>query len=361
MEEVVKFPSYEYSFGKSTYRGENPSEGGYVYAEPGIYEDVALLDVASLHPNSLIQMNYFGQYTQNYKDLLDARLAIKHGKFDEARQMLGGKLAPFLEDESQAGDLSYALKIALNVVYGMTSAKYDNPFKDPRNVDNIVAKRGALFMIDLKHMVQEAGFTVAHIKTDSIKIPNATPEIIEKVMEFGKKYGYTFEHEATYSKFCLVNEAVYIAKVGWAPKASKIGTWTATGAQFQQPYVFKSLFTKEKVGLQDMSETKTVTTSMYLDFNEGLGEEEHNYQFVGKAGRFTPVLPGEGGGTLLREKDGKYYAVGGTKGYRWMETEILEKDPHGKRKINHDYHSHLADEAIKTISKFGDFNSFVND
>ena len=72
-----------------------------------------------------------------------------------------------------------------------------NAFKDPRNVDNIVAKRGALFMVDLKHFVQEQGFDVAHIKTDSIKIPRATPEIIEKVMEFGKKYGYTFEHEAT--------------------------------------------------------------------------------------------------------------------------------------------------------------------
>lgn len=355
------FPGYEYSFGKSTYRGENPSEGGYVYAEPGMYEDVALLDVASLHPTSLVAMNYFGPYTENFNDLLKARLAIKHEQFDEARQMLGGKLAPFLEDESQAGDLSYALKIAINIVYGMTSAKYDNPFKDPRNVDNIVAKRGALFMIDLKHMVQEAGFTVAHIKTDSIKIPNATPEIIEKVMEFGKQYGYTFEHEATYSKLCLVNEAVYIAKVGWAPKASKIGTWTATGAQFQQPYVFKTLFSKETCGLQDVSETKTVTTSMYLDFNESLAEGEHNYHFVGKAGRFTPVLPGYGGGTLLREKDGKYYAVGGTKGYRWMETEVFEKDPHGNSKINHDYHNHLVDEAVKTISKFGDFDRFAND
>ena len=44
-------------------------------------------------------------------------------------------------------------------------------------------------MIDLKHAVQEKGFTVAHIKTDSIKIPNATDEIINFVVDFGKKYG----------------------------------------------------------------------------------------------------------------------------------------------------------------------------
>ena len=52
-------------------------------------------------------------------------------------------------------------------------------------------------MIDLKNEVQKRGFTVAHVKTDSIKIPNATPEIIDFVMEFGAAYGYTFEHEAT--------------------------------------------------------------------------------------------------------------------------------------------------------------------
>ena len=42
-----------------------------------------------------------------------------------------------------------ALKI--NSVYGLTSASFNNAFRDPRNKDNIVAKRGALFMINLKH------------------------------------------------------------------------------------------------------------------------------------------------------------------------------------------------------------------
>ena len=33
-----------------TYKGEEVGEGGYVYAEPGIYTNVALFDVASMHP-----------------------------------------------------------------------------------------------------------------------------------------------------------------------------------------------------------------------------------------------------------------------------------------------------------------------
>ncbi|WP_143675482.1 hypothetical protein, partial [Streptomyces sp. JV178] len=77
--------------------------------------------------------------------------------------------------------LADAMKLVINSTYGYTAAKFPNPARDPRNKDNIVAKRGALFMVDLLHAVQEQGFTVAHIKTDSIKIPNATPEIIDFV------------------------------------------------------------------------------------------------------------------------------------------------------------------------------------
>ena len=146
-------------------------------------------------------------------------------------------------------------------------------------------------MIDLKHEVQKRGFTVAHIKTDSIKIPNATPEIIQFVMHYGERHGYTFEHEATYEKMCLVNDAVYIAKyasVEWTEKAygyiptkqkKKAGHWDATGKQFAVPYVFKKLFSKESIEFEDMCETMSVATSLYLDMNENLPENEHDYHF----------------------------------------------------------------------------------
>lgn len=98
--------------------------------------------------------------------------------------MLNGALAKYLTDEEAAADLAQALKIAINSVYGLTAARFTHQFKDPRNKDNIVAKRGALFMVNLKHEVQKRGFTVAHIKTDSIKIPGATPEIIQFVTDY---------------------------------------------------------------------------------------------------------------------------------------------------------------------------------
>ena len=346
------FPGYKFDHGVSTYRGEETGEGGYVYSEPGMYENVALLDIASMHPTSIECLNLFGPYTKNFSDIKKARILIKHKDFEAAGKMFGGKLKRYLTNEEQAVALSYALKIAINSVYGLTSAKFDTAFRDPRNKDNIVAKRGALFMIDLKHAVQEKGFTVAHIKTDSIKIPNATKDIIEFVMEFGAKYGYTFEHEATYEKMCLVNDAVYVAKY-------KDGEWTATGAQFQVPYVFKTLFSHEPIEFRDLCETKTVTSALYLDMNEGLPEGEHNYHFVGKAGLFCPILPGCGGGLLMREKDGKYNAATGTKGYRWLESEVVKSL--GKEDcIDKRYYASLVDEAIASISEYGDFEAFAS-
>ena len=184
------FKDYTFEAGKSIYKGEEVGEGGYVYAEPGMYTDVALLDIASMHPHSTIAECLFGpDYTAKFRELVEGRVSIKHEDWDSVSKMLDGKLVPYIQKvkdgEITSKDLSNALKTAINSVYGLTAANFDNPFRDIRNKDNIVAKRGALFMVDLKEEVQKRGFTVAHIKTDSIKIPNATPEIIQFVMDFG--------------------------------------------------------------------------------------------------------------------------------------------------------------------------------
>ena len=386
------FPGYTFEGGKSIYRGEEVGEGGYVYAEPGMYSNIALLDIASMHPSSIVAEELFGpEYTKRFNEILQARIAIKHKEFDKAKKMLNGALAKYLTDEAAAADLAQALKIAINSVYGLTSASFDHPFRDNRNKDNIVAKRGALFMVNLKHEVQRRGFIVAHIKTDSIKIPDATPEIIQFVMDYGKQYGYNFEHEATYDRMCLVNDAVYIAKYKDGKHA---GEWTATGTQFQVPYVFKKLFSKELIEFEDMCETKSVTSALYLDMNEGLPDvseleaerdrlakkdppmereglsEEiakgHNYHFIGKVGQFCPIKPGCGGGILLRETDNKktgekgYAAATGSKGFRWLESEMV-RELGKENDIDRTYYNNLVDEAVKSLSSYGDFERFVAD
>ena len=356
------FKGYTFDHGKSTFMGEEIGEGGRVYSEPGIYVNVWDGDVASQHPHSAIFECIFGpEYTKRFQEIVDARVAIKHKDFEAAGKMLGGALKPYLNEE-QAADLAQALKIIINSIYGLTSAAFENAFRDPRNVDNIVAKRGALFMTLLKSEVQKRGYTVAHIKTDSIKIPNATPAIIEFVIKFGKEFGYKFETEANFEKFCLVNDAVYIAK---HKDGKEAGQWTATGTQFAVPYVFKKLFSKESIEFEDLCETKSVSTSLYLDMNESLPKDEHDYRFIGKVGLFCPIKPGCGGGELLREgkdKDGnvKYSSATGAKGYRWLESEavkVLEKQDD----IDRSYYDKMVDAAVDTISQYGDFEWFVSD
>ena len=387
------FPGYESVYVKednsfhNMYRGTDVGYGGYIYGEPGCYSNVALLDIASMHPNSIIAMNCFGEYTKHFKDILDARIAIKHGDLESAKKMFGGRLEPFLQDKESASSLAQALKIAINSVYGLTSASFPNPFRDERNKNNIVALRGALFMRTLQDEIHDRGFTVASIRTDSIKIPDATPEIIQFAMDFAKKYGYTFEHEATYDRMCLVNNSAYIAKYATEDQCVKLygyipgdnrkhpNQWTATAKQFQVPYVFKTLFSREPIVFEDLCETFEVKTALYLDKNEDLPEGEHNYQFIGKVGQFCPIKPGRGGCELLRlgkdaEGNPKYDSATGAKGYRWLESEMVWKLDKVDD-IDRSYYDKLVDEAIygkgkgkerkPGISDFCDFEWFVSD
>lgn len=204
-----------------------------------------------------------------------------------------------------------------------------------------------------------------HIKTDSIKVVDPTPELFDFIMEYGKAYGYNFEIEHKFDRFCLVNDAVYIAHC--APddpdahdeELIQHNLWTATGKQFQVPFIFKTLFTREPIQFDDLCETRTVTTALYLDMNESLPDGEHNYKFVGKAGSFCPVRPLTGGGLLLREKDGQYSYVSKAKGRRWLEAEII-RTLHWQDMVDRGYYLDMAKEARKAIEQFGPFEAFVN-
>ena len=372
-----EFPGYSYNpyepdpQKKSTYRGYYTKEGGYADGIEGIWYDVALLDIASMHPTTAKELQIFGpRYTARYYSLVETRLHIKHGEIDEARAMFDGAIGRIMDKYGfSIKKLSQALKIPINAVYGLTSAKFNNRCRDPRNVDNIVAKRGALFMITLRDEVRKLGYEIIHVKTDSVKIPNATPEIIQFVMDFGKKYGYTFEHEATYERICLVNHAVYIAKYadkewctkqyGYIPDKNNdhAGEWTATGTQFQIPYVFKTLFSHEAIEFTDMCETKEVKSpaAIYLRTDENSSNKD---QFIGRIGLFCPVI--DIGGDLMRvdSENNKEGAVTGTKGFKWLESEYVRT--HGLEKnIDRNYYRILCDKAKETIEQYGPFEEFA--
>lgn len=369
MDIINSFPGYEFVRGEdgkmhNMYMGTDLGFGGYIKGKPGIYRNVALIDATGLHPSSIINMNKLGDYTANYKALKDARVFIKHRDYDSVRHMFGGKLAKYLDDDEEADALSAALKLPINSFYGLSSAGFPNPARDSRDKNNITALRGALFMRTLEEAVINEGYDVIAVRTDSLKIPNADDYIVKFVQDFGLKYGYEMEHECTYDRICLVNESAYIAKYDEYGVRNKRGKhaneWSAVAKQFQVPYVFKSLFSKEPIMFEDMCETKSVSGGgvIYLDMNEDLDTDNHDYCFVGKVGLFCPVKSGCGGGQLLRYADGKYSALPGTKGYRWLDAEYVKAN-HLEDDIDISYYGRLCDEAVATIEKYGSFEEFV--
>ena len=420
---INSFPGYEYVWSDkekkflNMYRGVDLGRGGWVYTEPGIYCNIALLDVASLHPTSIVMLNKLGKYTQRYADLRKARVCIKHGDYEEAGKLFDGKLKPYLTDKDSADSLSSALKLPLNAFFGVSCATFDNPAKDSRDKNNIIALRGALFMKTLFDEVVSRGYRIVHVKTDSVKVVNADNDIIRFIQEFAKKYGYEIEHEATYDRICLIDKAQYIAaymdpkkcerRYGYIPSANAkhfkkhTHPWTATGDMFQHPYAFKTLFSGEPVIFDDYCEMKTVKdAAIYLDMNErlkdvSLFEKElskrqqnednpekqvklnkdleqysdddireqiskgHNYVFIGRTGRFVPIKPGADGGTMLVYRKGKYDSVNGSKGYRWLEAEVV-KELNKEDNIDISYFDAMIDKKIEAVNEFGSFDRFID-
>jgi hypothetical protein len=77
-------------------------------------------------------------------------------------------------------------------------------------------------------------------------------------------------------------------------------------------------------------------------------------KFVGKVGKFTPVLPGAGGGILLRQDKTdleKFSAVTGTKGWFWMESAMVETLKL-ESEIDGSYYERLVNEAVEQIKKY---------
>ena len=128
------------------------------------------------------------------------------------------------------------------------------------------------------------------------------------------------------------------------------------GTQFQHPYVFKTLFSGEEVTFDDLCEGRSVVKgAIYLDKEQHETLDHHDMRFLGKTGRFVPVL--KGGGKLWRVNEGKFYAVSATKGYLWMDAEVARLL--GDVEIDMSYFEKLKEEAIRTIEQFGSFKEFV--
>lgn len=362
------FDPYAKKGEKSVYRGLFVSEGGLVVATPGYYEKVFCLDADSMHPTSIIEENYLGAATARFKGLKDARMAIKGNNIDSLKDFAGGLLTEILSIPGiSLADVSSSFKLAINSGYGLTFARFSNPFKDKRNIDNMIAKRGALFMVNLYYYCLEKGLNIFHIKTDSIKISFKDVEdkeiynIIEDINNYAHTYGYNFKLEAVYDRICLVNDTVYIASedTDWKKDSenkvynlSNKLLWTATGLQFAVPYIIKSLFTNEPITFDDLCVEKSVRTKMFIRRGEHL-------EFVGRTGLFVPVNNDKGGELVVeryKTSGNTYDAVSGSKGYLWA----VASDNLTVEDVDLEYWNTEKEKAIEALEKFVSYDEFTS-
>ena len=151
---------------------------------------------------------------------------------------------------------------------------------------------------------------------------------------------------------CLINDAVLIGK--WDKNHPKHpGEWEAVGARFAEPYVFKTLFSKEPVVFKDFVCVREVKKGhIYMETPTGA------MVFIGGVGGFVPVKEEYGGGKLWRVKDERRYAVSDTKGYLWLPYDMAAELPPDAIDLN--YFRKKVDDACSEIAKYGDLSSFLD-
>src|SRR5699024_1203757 len=188
----------------------------------------------------------------------------------------------------------------------------------------------------------------------------ATQEIIVFVREYGRQHGYTFDHENTYSKMAVVNKSEYICQF----EENGQMVWEATGSKFAQPYVFKKLFSKEPVLVEDYAIMKQVKSAIYLGdtfigksanvYASHSGDTMYRVTDNPKAGQ--PIVDKKTKEEIGIEPDKLKHAVTGTKGHLWK----LFRSYSGKEDIDMLYYDTLVKDAIKSLESVGDASAIID-
>lgn len=108
------------------------------------FKNVKLLDVTSMYPSIMINLNVFGSATSRYKDIVERRKKIKHSD-------------PVMQS---------ALKLAINATSGCLrygKSKLYNPA-----VHRSICYYGQLSLYDLSKRLYNAGYTLINLNTDGV-------------------------------------------------------------------------------------------------------------------------------------------------------------------------------------------------
>jgi energy-coupling factor transporter ATP-binding protein EcfA2 len=405
------FPEYELKpNGEAIYHSKilgdvKLGKGGLVIAEQGLHMNVLEADLFSAHPHGIKEMNVFGPYTPIANGYLEANGAMKRKDFRRAFEALGMTMEdlsnvcefafgrPPTDEElpsllGEPCDTPYpyinpkgvrqCIKEFCNQGYGIFAATFSTRARNPHDNGNPVANFSACTVVRGVEAAIEAGGSVKHVKTDSLKMPAVTRQVLDAVFASAEKVGQKFEVEDIYQKFLLLNKSEYAAF------AQSDKQWHFRGKKFLRPYIRKCLFTGEPMVFDDYCETISSQGTLYLVNPDNPSDSEH----IGKVGRFIPMPNAASGGrTLVTERvlangnkvleeaddvsnndecpDGEpafaYSAPSGTKGWLWVEKEAYilaygEDLTH----IDHSYYEHMQKAVIDEINAITPFDELTD-
>lgn len=146
------------------------SAGGYVIEpEPGIYNDVCVLDFKSLYP-SIIRTFSIDPYSL-LKNEINTITTPNNFKFSKTEHILPDFINQLLEKRNEAKKnsdkyLSQAIKILMNSFYGVMGS-YGCRFYNP-NLPSAITGTGQWLLIQSKNFLEENGYKVVYGDTDSL-------------------------------------------------------------------------------------------------------------------------------------------------------------------------------------------------
>jgi len=141
------------------------------YKGAGRFENVKLLDVASMYPSIIINLDVLGYATPKYAEMKEERIRVKH------------------TDKP----LSDALKLVLNSVYGNLKNQYST-LNNPK-ASMTVCIYGQIALFTLCQMLHDRGCTVININTDGVAFVDNGKSYCDIWGSWEKQFNLTLEED----------------------------------------------------------------------------------------------------------------------------------------------------------------------
>ncbi len=148
------------------------SPGGYVMdSQPGLYDNVLVLDFKSLYPSIIrtFKIDPLGLISKSYKE--DSIPGFLEAEFSRTQHILPTIVSDLWVERDSAKKennqaLSYAIKIIMNSFYGVLGS-FGCRFFNPQLASSITL-RGHEIIQTSKELIEEQGYTVIYGDTDSV-------------------------------------------------------------------------------------------------------------------------------------------------------------------------------------------------